>query len=773
MAGRQCSWTIIAALAAFLAAAPAAAQTDDADQPAVPADSGPADGEPAEAAGTDADAAAGGSAPPTMLKTISVTATRNPIEAFEYPGMVTVVSPEEIETLQPSTPDDVLKLVPGVEFVGGPRRTGEVPSIRGFDGPDVVVMIDGARQNFNSGHDGRFFIDPSLIREAEVLRGSASALYGSGGTGGVIEFRTVSAGDMLDADETVGATAGAGYHTVNEEGAGTLSVYGKPGDGLGMLGSFTKRNSGPIDLGDGSTLENSDDDIIAALGKIDYTFNDVHRVEASYLHFQNEAEEPNNAQGLGGADSVEKDIRNQTWRVAYGYRNPDDPVLDLDVVAYYTQFQADELRLDDLGAGPAGELLKRDVDTVGMRVDNRSRWELSDEVHTTFTYGVETYRDVQDGEAGGGAREGVPDAESLFYGVFGQAEIAITEPLDVVPGELLIIPGLRFDSYTSESDIADENTDTAISPRIGVSWLPTEWSLLFVNYGEAFRAPTYDELYTTGTHFVIPIGPPPGIVNSFVPNPDLQPQTTETIEFGAGLNFDDVLLDHDRFQIRASQFYIDGEDFIDLAVIQPTPFVDCNPFIPGNCNGTTTSTNVPNAELWGREVEASYENDRVLVRVGYSEIHGKNEDTGAHLGVLTPPQVTTDTAVKLPEIESIIGWRIIAATDFDEVNDPSEERDGYVVNDVYFAWAPSDGPLEACASTSASTTSSTRPTTASSPTPPSPAATSRPMSATRSRGEGCGAGVADRSDPSPAPCGRGMDRVRCPTSLRRQRTCQT
>ncbi len=693
MAGRQDSWTIIAAFAAFLAAAPAASQTDDPNQPAA-ADAETPDGDDAsEPDATDADGAASAS-PPTMLKAISVTATRNPIEAFEYPGMVTVVGPETIQTLQPSTPDDVLKLVPGVEFVGGPRRTGEVPSIRGFDGPDVVVMIDGARQNFNSGHDGRFFLDPSLIREAEVLRGSASALYGNGGTGGVIEFRTVSADDLLDDDETVGTTAGAGYHSANEEGLGTLSVYGRPMDGMGVLGSFTKRNSGPIDLGDGSTLENSDDDIIGALGKIDYEFADFHRVEASYLHFQNEAEEPNNGQGLGGADSVEKDIRNQTWRVGYGYSNPDDPVLDLDVVAYYTKFQADELRLDDLGGGPAGELLKRDVDTVGLRIDNRSRWELSDEVHTTFTYGIETYRDLQDGAAGAVERDGVPDAESLFYGVFAQAEIAIDEPLDFVPGQLLIIPGLRFDSYTSESDIADENEDTAISPRIGVSYLPTEWSLLFVNYGEAFRAPTFDELYTTGTHFVIPIGPPPGIVNSFVPNPNLQPQQTENIEFGAGLDFDDVFDDGDRFQVKASQFYIDGENFIDLAVIQPTPFVDCNPFIPGDCNGTTTSSNVPNAELWGREIEASYENDRLLVSVGYSEIHGKNEDTGAHLGVLAPEQVMTNAAVKLPEIDSIVGWRVIAAAEFDEVNDPTEERDSYVVNDIYFAWAPSDGPLE-------------------------------------------------------------------------------
>ena len=65
------------------------------------------------------------------------------------------------------------------------------PARRLAFGPDVIVMFDGARQNFGSAHDGRFFIDPSLLKSVEVLRGPASSLYGSGGTGGIIEFRTM------------------------------------------------------------------------------------------------------------------------------------------------------------------------------------------------------------------------------------------------------------------------------------------------------------------------------------------------------------------------------------------------------------------------------------------------------------------------------------------------------------------------------------------------------------------------------------------------------
>src|SRR3546814_936796 len=91
--------------------------------------------------------------------------------------MVTVIGPQELQTPQPSSPDDILRFVPNVEFLGGPRRTGEVPSIRGFSGPDVIILFDGARQNYNSGHDGQVFIDPSVLKQVEGRGGPAHSLY--------------------------------------------------------------------------------------------------------------------------------------------------------------------------------------------------------------------------------------------------------------------------------------------------------------------------------------------------------------------------------------------------------------------------------------------------------------------------------------------------------------------------------------------------------------------------------------------------------------------
>jgi hemoglobin/transferrin/lactoferrin receptor protein len=689
MVGRNRFWGASVSIVALLSSGMAMAQTVEAEGSA---------GEPAVAGEQLAQEASGEGAvdEAVELEGVSVTATRNPMRAFEYPGMVTVIGPQEMQTLQPSTPDDILRFVPGVEFSGGPRRTGEVPSIRGFSGPDVIILFDGARQNVDTGHNGRFFIDPSVLKSVEVVRGPASSLYGNGGMGGVIEFRTIDAADFLGEGETVGAKVGTGYQTVNRETFGSFTGFAQPVEGLDVVANIAKRDSGSIELGDGTELTNSDDDIISGLGKVSYSFAEHHRIEGSFVTFRNTAEEPFNGQGAGGDDLTEKDIASDTWRLAYNYHDPSNNLIDLDVVTYYTDFKTDVLRLDDLGnLGPEGETLTREVDTIGLRVDNRSRVMLSDDIGTVFTYGGEFYRDVQEGAAASGEADGVPDADATFYGIFAQAEISVAEPFGVLPGDLLIIPGVRFDSYESTSDIADDNTDHAISPRIGISYLPTDWLMVFGSYGHAFRAPSINEMYLEGNHFIIPLGPGATVFNRFVANPDLDPQRTETFEFGAGLDFDDVFQDNDRFQIKASHYITYGKDFIDLDVVQREDFfVGCNPFIPGACDGTTTSVNVPKAKLWGTEVEASYDGPRFLGTFGYSTIDGENRDTGEKLGVLTEDQFILMGGVKVPEIDSLFGWRSTFGLEFDKVDDRDENRGPYDVHDIFVAWAPSEGLLQ-------------------------------------------------------------------------------
>jgi hemoglobin/transferrin/lactoferrin receptor protein len=622
----------------------------------------------------------------TVLDPITVTATSNPLASFEYPGQVSVIGRRQIESLNPSSPSDVLRFVPGVAFEGGPRRTGEVPSIRGFNGPDVTVLFDGTRQNFNSGHDGRFFIEPDLLQRVEVVRGPTSALYGSGGLGGTIEFRTVDAADFLRPDQTAGMRFRTGYATADSENQYQATGFAQAG-GAGLVGSLSYRDSASIELGDGTTLHDAGQEIGAGLLKGSYEGLADHRFELSYLGFRGEAEEPNNPQGLGSGGITDKDLRNDTLRAGWRWSSPDRPWLDLNLVTYYARNEVEERPVDDEGASPAGSTLTRKLDTVGVRADNRTRLDHGQGTSSLLTYGVEAYGDAQDGRSSVTAdneREGVPDADALTSALFLQNELVLDQPLGS-PGTWLVIPGLRYDHFSNSSPIGDDTDDGKLSPKLGATWLPVEWLSFFGSYAQAFRAPTFDELYANGLHFSIPrFGD-----NFFVANTDLKPQETTNYELGAGLQFDDVALEGDALRVKGSYFWIDGKDFIDLEVDQPTP-PSC---FPPNCDGTTRAVNVADAELDGAEIEASYENRRVLAILGYSQLDGEDEDTGRPLGVLQPNQLTAQLAVKLHEIDVVTGWRGIFAGRLDRA-EPGEERDAYQVHDLFATWEPTAGLLE-------------------------------------------------------------------------------
>ena len=332
-----------------------------------------------------------------------------------------------------------------------------------------------------------------------------------------------------------------------------------------LVASATKRDSGTIRLGDGTELAHTDDDILAGLAKVGAGFGDHHRVGGSLVAFRNDAREPNNSQeGVAGAGAtaiglVEKGITARNLTGTYTYNNPANALVNLDVVVYRTQFEADELRLESVNTGPRGELLKRDVDTTGFRIDNRSRFRPLDSLALTLTYGAEYWRDEQDGGDGGmrggrpdrngEERDGVPDAMARFQGLFAQAEIAVAEPFGPASGDFLIIPGVRHDDYETSSAgdrLGSGNEQTESSPRIGVSWLPTEALMLFANYAHAFRAPTMNEIYLTGDALPAvqePEGPrfPWSASTDSRANPDLKPQTTRTVEFGGGIDFDDIV----------------------------------------------------------------------------------------------------------------------------------------------------------------------------------------------------------------------------------------
>ncbi len=123
-------------------------------------------------------------------------AARDGRDLLDTSSAVTVIDGAEMDRLQPSAHGGLMGDTPGVVIQGG-RGVAQEPNIRGFQDEQVVVRVDGARQNFDLQHRGRFFVDPIMLKQVEVLRGGASTMFGSGALGGVISLDTKDASDIL------------------------------------------------------------------------------------------------------------------------------------------------------------------------------------------------------------------------------------------------------------------------------------------------------------------------------------------------------------------------------------------------------------------------------------------------------------------------------------------------------------------------------------------------------------------------------------------------
>ncbi|PCI62548.1 MAG: TonB-dependent receptor [Kordiimonadales bacterium] len=615
---------------------------------------------------------------------ITVSATKNPVAAFSVPASVSVVTRAEIEDLLASSIADIFVSVPGLNFDGGPRRNGQTPAIRGVSGEGVVVLFDGVRQSFLSAHDGRFFIEPDLLKSAEVVRGSGSALYGSGAIGGVITFNTVTAADLLPDDSNFGYRLSAGYQGVAGEWAEAITVFGRSEDGrYDGVASISFRNSGDIDLGNGASLQ-ADDKIGSGLLKGTVQVNDALTVSASWLAYRNDAIEPNNGQANNTGDLMDKDVVSDTFRLGVNY-NPESNLVDLAIVSYINKANVLEAELD------TDRVINRDVETIGLSLDNRSRFKVSDALDITLTYGGEYYRDKQvgsDNNVGDGTRGGVPDATAKTPGIFAQAEIMAHTSI----GEFIIIPGIRHDTFRNVSETDGLRTkEGATSPRFAATWQPIEPLIFFGSFAEAFRAPSFNEIFADDLHFTIPLGPGLSAPNFFIPNRDLRPERSKTWEFGAGLDFSDVFTDGDQFTVKGSYFTSDVEDLIDLEVNFAFAAACFNPGAPGTCNsGTSRNINTGRAELDGVEIEGVYNSPRFRTAVSYSTIDGRDKETGDFVGVLTPARLFISSEIKVPEIDSRIGVRVTVAERFDKVNDPANERAAYEKVDLFMVWTPSE-----------------------------------------------------------------------------------
>ncbi len=644
--------------------------------------------------------AASAQAQEISLDPISVFATAGgAVTSFLYPGQVSVVEREAIDDLSATRAADVFKGVPGIVFEGGPRRSGQMPNVRGFEGESVVILFDDARQNFSAGHDGRFFIDTDIMRAAEVVKGPTSSIYGSGAIGGVIAFRTIEAADLLEPGQNAAVRVKAGFQSVDDEQSYAVTGVQRSQSGdVDLVAHLGYRDSSDIRLGSGALLP-ADDQLANALVKGGFGFGDGFKWTTSWMYYNLNALDPQNPQGVNvaGPDNplVDRKVLNSTLQSKLEWNPSGNNLIDARIVGYRTLNEVEEPEV------VANRITSREVETFGFRASNTSRFMLSDMAGLKWTYGTDIYQDEQTGSdsvTGDGTRGGVPDATSNFIGFYTEAEFEVGK-VGEGAGQLALIPGVRWDSFKSESDLGTDIDETALSPKIAAAWRPVEWFNLFGNYGKAFRAPSYNEAYSVGNHFVIPL--PGGLVaNDFITNPDLQPEEALGWEAGAAFKFENVVANGDILRVKGSYWESTVDDLIQLEV--NTPFENLSlrcfgaPFGPPCIGGaavgwTSQNVNIQNARLDGVEIEAVYDSTYFFARATYAQIDGVDLDTGGYAGNLYPERFYVDAGFKIPSIFTRVGARATFADDFTKTNEISEYREGYEVFDLYAIWQPADG----------------------------------------------------------------------------------
>ncbi|HCT2505775.1 TPA: TonB-dependent hemoglobin/transferrin/lactoferrin family receptor [Aeromonas dhakensis] len=598
-------------------------------------------------------------------------------------GPISVITAEQIEEQVVSNVADLFRYEPGVTALGG-AGDAQTFIIRGMGENRVKIVRDGVRENdaYKNGGVGQSYFDTDMIKQVEVVKGPASAAYGSDALGGVIAITTKDAADFLKGrDSYLDATSG--YASSSHQKMAGFTGALRTGE-LENLLRYTWRDGGVTQNYDS---DKNEFDIVsqALLFKSQWNLSDSQFLKLTVDYFT-EGQDPD-AVDLTKAGSVfnqpitDKDTDNLSLVLDHGIALQAPWVDRIDSKIYYarTKQTLDQYASSKYPVRPTNPYVtKNSLDhngfeqkSLGAQVkfskaldSQRLAWGL--EYEHTDNERTRFKAPTVAGDFEGYSELSFPSTTTEHGALWAFDELKFGE-------RWVLTPGARYDYYRMNPDqdpaYTGENlkrfSEGEFSPKLGLVFKAHEAANLFAQYSHGYKTPMYDNAFSTLNHQAYGY--------RIEPNTNLKPESSDGIDLG-------VRGSAGGFSYEVATFYNKYDDFIELGQV--------------STEGRTAVyqyQNLDKATTKGAEAKADYWlNDLVNVWGNLSYIEGKDGD-GNYINSLSPLKGTL--GVRLEQANWNINTALRFADDMSKVGKDAKGNDniksaGWGVVDIYAQFKP-------------------------------------------------------------------------------------
>ncbi|OOR85389.1 TonB-dependent siderophore receptor [Moraxella canis] len=571
--------------------------------------------------------------------------------------------------------------------IGGGTGSSQFLTIRGMGQNSVDFKVDNAYSDSQIlYHQGRFILDPSLVKIVSVQKGAGSASAGIGATNGSIVAKTVDASDLLkDGDKDYGAKINLGYSSNDSHNYGA-TVFGRMGNFDALLSYNVKDED---DFKPGKDYKNGLDggdyapysalETTSYLAKLGANFGN-HRFVLSHLKDEQAGVRTVREEFSAFNESLARG-RLTLLRQAPAYRetsltntNLEWTANDLGFVEKLTAnaylMKNERYSVDDRGCG-----------YCGYAVGNAKTWN---DITAVYPNPVPTSTTIETKGANLNLDVGVGDNTVVKYGVnYRHQEIepgnvnasimthtpeksdtgVYIEAISDV-GNLTITGGVRYDHFDITANDGVKAKGDNLNPSLGLIYRATPNLSLSANHNYASRSPRlYDALMV-------------GIRRTSI-NPNIKAEQARNTEVGFNYNNGNFGLDGTYFWQKVDDVVVNPQDRHGIA-------------------GQKEAVNDGYSKNHGYELGASYRQGGFTARVGVSEsnpeyfLSSTNEVT-PEFAIPVGRTWTASLAYRFAEPNLEIGVRNRTVEDSNDAvvaGADISSRPGYSVTDAFANWKP-------------------------------------------------------------------------------------